>query len=130
MRGDVALATSVRPACLSSLTREGRKELDRLQELFPRSQSNSLRLHRFEMVDAAPVDMEFDENRGGPRHHNNYLSMPESGAFYRATKKIFAWESCGLHDSGRKILPSVYVENVFRKAPVPDPSKLRGGRTC
>ena len=78
------------------------------------------------MVDAAPVDMEFDENRGGPRHHNNYLSMPESGAFYRATKKIFAWESCGLHDSGRKIVPSICVENIFRKAPVPDPSRLRG----
>ena len=30
LRGDVAQATSVRPACLSSLTREGRKEQDRL----------------------------------------------------------------------------------------------------
>ena len=78
------------------------------------------------MVDAAPVDIAFDEDRGGPRHHNNYLSMPESGAFYQATKKIFAWESCGLHDSGRKIVPSICVENIFRKAPVPDPSRLRG----
>ena len=80
------------------------------------------------MVDSAPVDMAFDEERGGARHHNNYLSMPESGAFYRATKKIFAWEKCGQHESGRKILPSIFVENLFRKAPIPDPSRLRGKR--
>ena len=78
------------------------------------------------MVDAAPVDMTFDEDRGGPRHHNNYLSMPESGAFYRATEKVFAWENCGQHDSGRKILPSIFVENLFRRTPIPDPSRLRG----
>ena len=80
------------------------------------------------MFGAAPVDIAFDEERGGPRHHNNYLSMPESGAFYRATKKIFAWETCGPHDSGRKIVPSIFVENLFRCAPIPDLSQLRGKR--
>ena len=55
-------------------------------------------------------ELAFDEDRGGPRNPNNYLSLPDNGAMYLATKAVLPWEPCGAHDSNRVIVASHYVE--------------------
>ena len=32
---------------------------------------------------------------------------------------------CGPHDTNRVVVPGVFVENLFRLAPVPDPSQFK-----
>ena len=69
-------------------------------------------------------DGEWDEDRGGPRHPNNLVSFPSEGLVHSATKNIWPWQPCGGHDQGRHVVPAAYVEAIFRRAPVPDPSSL------
>ena len=69
-------------------------------------------------------DGEWDENRGGPRHPNNLVSFPSDGLVHSATKNVWPWQPCGGHDQGRHVVPAAYLEAIFRRAPVPDPSSL------
>ena len=69
-------------------------------------------------------DAEWDEDRGGPRNPNNLISFPKDGPFHTSTAKVLPWEDCGPHDQGRVVIPSQYVERLFRHAVVPDPKKL------
>ena len=61
----------------------------------------------------------WDEHDGGERHPYNYISFPSNGRVVKATCKIWAWDNCG-HTEARKRIPSVYVESLFRLAPVVD----------
>ena len=69
-------------------------------------------------------NIEWDEDRGGPRDPLNMISFPTDSQFYKSTKDVLEWAPCGPHDQGRVVLPSVHLERLFRKAPVPDPKKL------
>ena len=69
-------------------------------------------------------NIEWDEDRGGPRDPLNLISFPTDSQFYKSTKDVLEWAPCGPHDQGRVVLPSVHLERLFRKAPVPDPKKL------
>ena len=69
-------------------------------------------------------DIAWDEDRGGPRNLLNLISYPNGCQFYKSAKEIFEWAPCGPHDQGRVVLPSIHLERLFRKAPVPDPKKL------
>ena len=73
------------------------------------------------------ADIEFDEDRGGPRHIQNYLSMPVDGELYQSTKHIFPWEEAGAHEAPntRFVVPSVYVEKIFAHAVVEAPEPWR-----
>ena len=68
-------------------------------------------------------DARFDEDRGGPEHPDNLISLAKDGRVHRATRKVWPWRPCGAHDQGRAVVPSIFVEALFRKAPV-DRSKL------
>ena len=68
-------------------------------------------------------DAQWDESRGGPRDAFNYISFPDDGIFYKATKPALPWTSPD-HEDGRKIVPGVFIEGLFRRAPVPDWTKL------
>ena len=69
-------------------------------------------------------DAEWDEYRGGTRNPSNYISFPQGGPFHASTIKVLPWTACGPHDQGRVVVPSQYVERLFRLAPVQDPKKL------
>ena len=73
------------------------------------------------------ADIEFDEDRGGPRHIQNYLSMPVDGELYQSTKHIFPWEEAGAHEAPntRFVVPSIYVEKIFTHAVVEAPEELK-----
>jgi hypothetical protein len=71
-----------------------------------------------------PADIDWDENRGGTRNPENLVSAPDDGTLYLSTKDVLPWTACGAHDTHRMVLPSHHVEQLFGKAPVPDPSKL------
>ena len=73
------------------------------------------------------VDIEFDEDRGGARHIQNYLSMPVDGELYQSTKHIFPWEDAGAHEAPntRFVVPSIYVEKIFTYAPIESPDELK-----
>ena len=69
-------------------------------------------------------DAAWDEDRGGPRDPLNLISFPMDGNLHKSTKKVLEWRPCGPHDQGRVVIPSVHIERLFRKSPVPDPKKL------
>ena len=69
-------------------------------------------------------DAAWDEDRGGTRDPLNLISFPMDGKFHKSTEKALEWQPCGPHDQGRVVIPSVHIERLFRKAPVPDPRKL------
>ena len=79
------------------------------------------------MAAGAPHDMAWDEDRPtpGPRDKANYLSFPDDGEFFLATEEALPWAACGPHDANRQVVPSVFVESIFRRAPVADPSLFR-----
>ena len=45
------------------------------------------------------ADVGFDEDRGGPRNKNNYLSFPVDGLVFKSTKAIFPWVEAGPHEA-------------------------------
>ena len=69
-------------------------------------------------------DIDFDENRGGSRHPENKLSVPLSGDMFKATKHVMAWDENPSGGNGRATVPSVFVENWFAVAPIPNPEAL------
>ena len=70
--------------------------------------------------------MEWDEDRGGARTRFNFISVPTSSELYQATREALPWQPSGAHDGDtHMVIPSVSVEALFRKAPVPDPTQLR-----
>ena len=75
------------------------------------------------------LELEWDEDRGGPtddeRDPRNLISAPEGGELYKSTAKALPWLDCGDHDDGRKVIPSVHLEAMVRKAPVSKPEELR-----
>ena len=92
-----------------------------------RAKGSGVRIRSGQMASGTPHDMMWDEDRPspGPRDRNNYLSFPEDGEFYLATDRALPWEACGPHDTNRVVVPGVFVENLFRLAPVPDPSQFK-----
>ena len=72
---------------------------------------------------------EYDEDRGGPRNANNYLSFTSAGVIFKATKGVWHWETPGAHEADQRMLvPSAYVEGLFAHAPVPEPGELQPER--
>ena len=68
---------------------------------------------------------EYDEDRAGPRHGNNYVSFPKDGVVHKATKKVWPWDPAGNHEQEERVLvPGVFVEALFAHAPVPKPEDL------
>ena len=54
------------------------------------------------------ADVGFDEDRGGPRNKNNYLSFPVDGLVFKSTKDILPWVDAGPHEAPgtRKLIAS------------------------
>jgi hypothetical protein len=71
-------------------------------------------------------DAVWDEDRGGPRTPHNYISIPTAGNFFKATAQALPWQSPGAHDDEtvRRVIASIYVEQIFRRAPVRNPPDL------
>ena len=69
------------------------------------------------------IDAEWDEDRGGDRTPENFISFPEMGSFCQRTKKALPWER-SKHESRRMIVPSVWLEGLFREANVEAPHTL------
>ena len=57
------------------------------------------------------ADVGFDEDRGGPRNKNNYLSFPVDGLVFKSTKAIFPWVEAGPHEAPgtRMLIASCYA---------------------
>ena len=68
-----------------------------------------------------PHDMNWNEDRGGPRDPKNLLSFPSDGRFCRATAEALLWEDAGAHSPDRRVIPSVYVERLFKNCKVTAP---------
>ena len=45
-------------------------------------------------------DARYDEDRGGPRHGTNPVSLSKDGDFYKATEKVLPWGPPGNHEQG------------------------------
>ena len=69
-------------------------------------------------------DMTYDEDQGGPRHPNNYLSFPKDGAVYQATAVALPWSPGASTGAPRMKVPSVFIEGLFRFAPTDEPSRM------
>ena len=50
----------------------------------------------------ATLDCDFDENRGGPRDENNFISMPDQENFVIATRNAMPWRPA-THEQNRMI---------------------------
>ena len=73
-------------------------------------------------------DAVWDEDRGGPRHPDNKISLPAEGELYRATRDALEWLPAGAHDPSRCVIAGIHLECVFGKAPVKDPSTMSADR--
>ena len=75
----------------------------------------------------AGADIIFDEDRGGPRHPSNYLSLPVDGLVHQSTKYILPWSQAGAHEAPgtRVIIPSSYIEKIFKEATVKVTEELK-----
>ena len=62
--------------------------------------------------------------RKGRGSAESLLSFPEDSAFVTATLAVLPWEDCGAHDTARKVIPSIFIEKLFKKAPVNNPKVL------
>ena len=69
------------------------------------------------------IQAEWDEDRGGERSPENNISFPEMGFFYSCTKKALP-RVRAKHESGRVVVPSAWLEGLFRKARVEAPHSL------
>ena len=67
---------------------------------------------------------EFDEDRGGPRHEANLISFPEDCDFYKSTLRAWPWRRVE-HEGARQAIASVFVESLFRLAPVDERVAVR-----
>jgi hypothetical protein len=78
----------------------------------------------------ASLDWAWDEDRSGPRDPQNLISAPVDGLFTQATAKILPWKTPGPHDdpAQRRVIASIYLEQLFRLAPVPHPESLHAHR--
>ena len=70
------------------------------------------------------LEAEWDEDRGGTRNPQNLISFPINGIFHNMTKMVMPWGPAGAHANDRVVVPSAYVERLFRMAPVKDPHNL------
>ena len=66
---------------------------------------------------------EWDEYRTQARTPSNYISFPTSGKVHKTTTKALPWKIQSA-DPGRAIIASVWIENLFDRAPVDDPHDL------
>ena len=55
------------------------------------------------------------------------MSFPTDCDFVEATKDVLPWTDA-THETGRKIIPSCFVEYILGDCPVPDPTSIRGHR--
>ena len=70
------------------------------------------------------AELDWDENVGGTRNPMNLISFPKDGVVSTATANSWPWKASGAHTPSRCVVPSVYVEALFRLVPVPDPIKI------
>ena len=68
--------------------------------------------------------MRYDEELGGPRDPNNFLSFPKHGAFHKATARALPWTEGEAAGDARVKVPSVFVEGLFRLAPTGEPEQM------
>ena len=61
-------------------------------------------------------DALYDESCGGNRNRNNFISFPIQGPFYKATARALPWQPPGAHATDRMMVPSIFVETLFRRA--------------
>ncbi|KAL3892517.1 MAG: hypothetical protein SGPRY_015057, partial [Prymnesium sp.] len=73
-----------------------------------------------------PIDLDFDENFGNPPDSRCLVSVARDEDFYVATQGSILWEDPADGDQTRAVAAAVYFEALLRKAPVPDPQKLKG----
>ena len=88
--------------------------------------SRSKPLHPSSAYTIAATDMahahggEYDEDRAGPRHGNNYVSFAKDGVVHKATKKVWPWDPPGNHEQEERVLvPGVFVEAHTPRCPSP-----------
>ena len=68
--------------------------------------------------------MKFDEELGGPRDPNNFLSFPRNRALYKATARALPWTVGEAAGDPRVKVPSVFIEGLFRLAPTGEPEQM------
>ena len=69
-------------------------------------------------------DIDWNENRGGSRHPENKLDAPLNEDMFKSTKNVMPWDANPQGGNGRATVPSVFVENWFAVAPIPNPETL------
>ena len=72
----------------------------------------------------AAVDARWDEEMTADRSDNALLSTPTEGNFYNATCNALPWMDRDSVSPGRHAVPVVYVNSLFRLAPVTEPKDL------
>mmetsp|Transcript_31452 Transcript_31452/g.78376 ORF Transcript_31452/g.78376 Transcript_31452/m.78376 type:complete len:397 (+) Transcript_31452:117-1307(+) len=71
------------------------------------------------------VEFDYDENQGNSAHNDCLLSMETDNNFYVSTAGAMPWREPDDAPGDRMVVPGIFVESLLRKAPVPDPSKLK-----
>ena len=72
------------------------------------------------------LELEWDEERGGPRAPEANISVPADGQFYKSTQHALPYDPPGDHDqdNDRMVVPVAFLEKLVRNAPVPDSEQL------
>ena len=70
-----------------------------------------------------PIDLEYDQDTN-PSKPEVLLSISVDEDLYKATVNALPWEAPADGDATRRVTPSVGLEALLAKAPVPDPSDL------
>ena len=71
------------------------------------------------------VDVQWDEDRGGPRDPCNYMSIPTDSEFYRITSLVLPWRQSDHDGQAHQLVPGAYIENLLRKLTVQDTTHLK-----
>ena len=71
------------------------------------------------------MDLEYDQNRGNPPVPECLISIARVEDLYQATAVAWPWGDPADGDADYAVLPIAFVETLFRKSPVPDPSGLQ-----
>ena len=100
---------------------EGRRALQEAPGDLRRARSTL----RSPTVTMSTCTLTWDEDEGGDRDPDNLASSPMQETFYKSTKEAIDWRPSGDHSTGRVVVPSVFLENLFAPALVVEPDAMK-----
>ena len=72
----------------------------------------------------AHTGMQWDETLSNEPNAMNYITVPKTDKLYLGTAQAMPWADSGAHAPDNKVIPSAYIERLFKHAQVEAPGDL------